>query len=482
MRLLRKNDESASVQVKASTAYTICNVIQRSLSFITLPVFSRLLTTDEYGLSTVYSSTMAILIIFTSLQLPYGTFTTAMVKFEDDRRGYVSAVNGLCTLLMLVYFAIYIPLHSYWDKLLDLPEFLMIIMGFEMLASTSLNFWMSLQRFEYRYKQVVFVTLLSSFASTAVAIIAVVSTDSNRGVVKLLAYSLTAIAIGLFFYVQSFALGKRFYDKQYWHYALSFNLPLIPYYVSQMIFNQSDRLMINSMCGRSDAAKYGVAYSLAIILNFVLNAINDSYTPWLYRKIKEKDFATNKKVALAIAGLMAFLLLGVITLAPEIIYVLAGSKYADAVWVVPPVAMSLLFLFYTQLFANIEFYYEEKYYLVGGSILSAVTNIVLNWIFIKIFGYVAAAYTTLFSFILFALCNYFCMIAVCKKHDLDWHIYNVKALVLLSIVFMAAGFVMMAFYNLLAVRILIVLIVLAIVFVKRKPIIAKAKGYIGLFK
>ena len=174
--------------------------------------------------------------------------------------------------------------------------------------------------------------------------------------------------------------------------------------------------------------------------------------------------------------------MGVITLAPEIIYVLAGSKYADAVWVVPPVAMSLLFLFYTQLFANIEFYYEEKYYLVGGSILSAVTNIVLNWIFIKIFGYVAAAYTTLFSFILFALCNYFCMIAVCKKHDLDWHIYNVKALVLLSIVFMAAGFVMMAFYNLLAVRILIVLIVLAIVFVKRKPIIAKAKGYIGLFK
>ena len=207
-----------------------------------------------------------------------------MVKFEDDRRGYVSAVNGLCTLLMLAYFAIYIPLHSYWDKLLDLPEFLMIIMGFEMLASTSLNFWMSLQRFEYRYKQVVFVTLLSSFASTAVAIIAVVSTDSNRGVVKLLAYSLTAIAIGLFFYVQSFALGKKFYDKQYWHYALSFNLPLIPYYVSQMIFNQSDRLMINSMCGRSDAAKYGVAYSLAIILNFVLNAINDSYTPQRIRR------------------------------------------------------------------------------------------------------------------------------------------------------------------------------------------------------
>lgn len=68
----------------------------------------------------------------------------------------------------------------------------------------------------------------------------------------------------------------------------------------------------------------------------MLSAINSSYTPWLYNKIKNKDFEENKVVSVAIAILMSTLLLGVISFAPEIIYILAGPKYLDAVWVVPP--------------------------------------------------------------------------------------------------------------------------------------------------
>lgn len=102
------------------------------------------------------------------------------------------------------------------------------------------------------------------------------------------------------------------------------------------------------MCGRGDAAIYGVAYTLAVILTIILNAINGSYTPWLYGKIKDRDFQDNKRVALAIGAVMAFLLLGMISVAPEIILIMAGKKYTSAMWVVPPVAMSIIFLFYTQ--------------------------------------------------------------------------------------------------------------------------------------
>lgn len=479
----RKNQSgTVSEQVRASTAYTICSVIQRCMSFITLPIFSRILSTDEYGLSTVYSSTMAILIIFTSLQLPYGTLDTAMVKYENDRKGYVSAANGLCTVLTLIYFAVYIPFNLYWNRLLDIPTLLMIIMGFEMLMTTSINFLMGRERFEFEYKKVVALTLFQSIVVTAVSVIVVLSVNSNKGVVRIVSGSMTTIAIGTCVYFYNLVKGKKFYNKEYWHYALSFNIPLIPYYVSQMIFNQSDRLMINSICGRSDAAKYGVAYNLALVLNFVLNSINSAYTPWLYRKIKDRDFETNKKVSFAIAVLMSVLLLGVIALAPEIIFVMAGSKYADAVWVVPPVAMSLIFLFYTQLFANLEFYFEEKYYLVGGSILSAVVNIVLNAWLIPIFGYVAAAYTTLFSFILFAMCNYWCMVRVCKKHDTGYHIYDFKKLIGLSVAFMAAGFVLMEFYNLGIVRYCLIAVVLIVCFIKRKRLIDSAKFYLNLFR
>ena len=92
-----------STEVKASMAYTICNILTRCLSFITLPLFTRLMTTEDYGLSTVYASTAAIVAIFTSLQLPYGTLSTAMIKFKDDRKGYLSSICSITAVLTIFY-------------------------------------------------------------------------------------------------------------------------------------------------------------------------------------------------------------------------------------------------------------------------------------------------------------------------------------------------------------------------------------------
>lgn len=462
-----KNVLLGSKEVKASSAYVICSVLQRCLSFITLPLFTRLLTTDEYGISTVYTSTMAVVIIFTTLNLPYGSFSPAMMKFEKDRDGYISAVNTICSLLTVVYFAVYFLFRSFWNGLLDLPTELMILMGFEMLFNTAIHFWMGKARFEYRYKPFVAVTLLISVVGTACSIMAVLLLP-NKGVVKVIAHGTVICIIGLVIMVQSLMRGRQPFNKVYWKYALSFNIPLIPYYLSQIIFNQSDRLMINSMTGRSNAAMYGVAYSLAFILTFVLNAINNSYVPWVYRKIKNNELRDNKRVSTIIAAIMAVLLLGVISLAPEIILVMAGKKYTSAVWVVPPVSMSLLLLFYSQLFINVEFYYEEKYKLVGASILAAVTNIVLNYFGIRMFGFVAAGYTTLISYVLFTGCNYLAMKQICREKGIDDDLYDYKMLVLLFIAFAAVGFVFTALYPFRWVRLGIIVVGLIILFCFRE--------------
>ena len=105
---------------------------------------------------------------------------------------------------------------------------------------------------------------------------------------------------------------------------------------------------------------YGVAYNLATILTFILNAINASYVPWLYGKIKDKKAEENKSISLVLVILMGLIILCIIWYAPEIVIIMAGEKYAIATYVVAPVAMSLLLLFYCQLFINVEFYYERK--------------------------------------------------------------------------------------------------------------------------
>ena len=481
MNLFSKiKDKTLPVEVKASTAYTICSILQKSLSFITLPLFTRLLTTEEYGQSTIYNSWMSILVIFLTLNLPYGSFNTAMVKYEKNRDGYISSINGLCTVFAAVFlFIVYLPFFKVWNKVFELPTFMMVFMVVEALFNNATQLWMGKQRFEFRYKKVIAVTLLTSIASPVLSFVLVISTH-EKGYSRIIGNSIITIVCGLVLYLRCLHNNcRRLYDKEFWKYALSFNIPLIPYYLSQTIFNQSDRIMISHMVGTDKAAIYGIGYSLALVLSFVLNSINNAYVPWFYGKLKEGKGTENRKISLYIALLMAVLLLGVIAVAPEIIFVMAGQKYKDAMWVVPPVAMSLLLLFYAQLFINVEFFFEEKKLLVIATGGAALLNVVLNYLCIKEFGFIAAAYTTLVSYVVFAVCNYFSYKRTAKKHGIEPNMYNEKLLVVLFLVFIILGFLAMSLYDFFIARYSAIAAAVVVIVLKRKRIIGLVRSFRG---
>ena len=320
--------------VKAATAYTVCNVLLKALSLITMPLFTRLLTTDQYGQYTVYQSWQGIFSIFLTLNLAYGSFSRAMVKYEKDRSGYIASIQGICLLLSLIFLAIYLPFTSFWNQLLNLPTSLVLLMVAEILTHTSVLFWTGKERFDYRYKGIVLLTLVIAVLSPVLAFILVMNTE-EKGFARILGYVIPTVVFGTALFLVNWVKGKSLFKKEYWKYALGFNIPLLVYYLSQTIFNQSDRIMIERMVGRSEAAMYGVAYNLAMILTFVLNAINNSYLPWYYEKIRGNREKENRPVSLVIAILMAVLLLLVIWFSPEIIGVMAGGAYQGAEYVVP---------------------------------------------------------------------------------------------------------------------------------------------------
>lgn len=465
MKLLEKFNKM-SIEVKASTAYTICSILTRCLSFITLPIFTRIMTTEEYGLSTIYSSTAAIVVIFTSLQLPYGTLSTAMIKFKDDRKGYLSTVCSITMVLTLIYLSCCSVFKNFFIKFLDLPFFLIVLMGVEMFFSTATAAWMGYQRFEFKYKSVVLVTLGTAVLSVITSLVAVVF-SSEKGIAKICSNSFVTCAVGLVLFLWLIKNGKKMFEKRYWQFALSFNLPLIPYYLSQVVFNQSDRLMINNICGRGDAAIYGVAYTLAMILTFVVTSIHSSYTPWIFECIDRNELQDNRKITILLSSGIAFMLLGIIALAPEVIYVMAGEQYSSAIWVVPPVAMSVLLLYYSNLFDCILFFYEEKFFLAVVAVIAAVINILLNYLFIPVFGFVAAAYTTLISYLVLTFMDYLYMVKVCRDHNINKNLYNIKGLVLVFLVFSGLGFLAMGLYEYPLIRYIIILIVFILMIVFR---------------
>ncbi len=455
LQKLKNKIAATPVELRASVVYVACDVLQKCLSFITMPIFTRIMSQEQIGEMTVYNSWSSLLTLFLTLYMAYGTFSTAMVRFERDRTGYISSIQTIAAALCGIFLLIYLPFRGFFNDLFSLSTGLVLLMVAEILAKFALGCWLALKRFAFEYVGPMIATLILIICSPLLAIFLVLNSQ-DKGVARIVGYAVVNLVLGCVLLVNNLVRGKKLACREYWKFALTFNIPLIPYYLSQVVLNQSDRIMIEKMVGLAEAGMYGIAYNLAITLTFVLNAINNSYVPWFYGKIKEGKTKENRAISSGLALLMAFILMGIISLAPEIIYVMCDEGYEAAVWVIPPVAVSQLLLMYLQYFVNVQFYYEAKQMLVWGSIGAAVVNILLNALFIPVFGFVAAGYTTMFSYTAFVVANFFTYRWVLKKNGQPDDAFDYKMLILIFVGFCALTGIAMALYDRPVVRYIII--------------------------
>ena len=121
-------------------------------------------------------------------------------------------------------------------------------------------------------------------------------------------------------------------------------------------------------------------------------------------------------------------------MAPEIVRILATDEYLSAKYIMPPIAAGVFMISISNIYSNILVYYKKTTYIMYASIIAAVANIILNYLFIGKFGYMAAAYTTLFSYIILAILEFLWAENFDKKNNkAESSLYDNKTLLLLSI-------------------------------------------------
>lgn len=474
LKKLIEKYKSIPAAAKVSLWFAVCSVIQKGISLITVPIFTRLLTTDQYGQFSVFQSWYQIISIFATLNLCAGVFNNGMTKYPNERNKYMSSMQGLSTVVTLLLFCVYLPFKDFINELTGLSTLLMVTIFTECLAAPALAFWSARQRYEFKYIALVGVTIGVAVVSPALGLIAVNLTE-EKGIARILSAALVNICIGLFFYVLNVVRGKKLFSKEYWSFALKFNIPLIPHYLSMIILSHSNRIMIERMFGETEVAIFSVAYSFSLIMNIVTNSVNASYIPWTYHKIKENNLAPLKKnTSLLLLGVAALSILPVLV-APELMWIIAPPEYSEGVWIIPPVSTSVYFTFLYCLFGNIEFYFEKTKFIMVASTVSALSNIGLNLIFMPRFGYLAAGYVTLVCYMLYAFAHYIFMRRVCKEKLKIKSVYNDKLILLISLVYLGCTAITMCLYNFVVLRYAILVIVFIVLVIKRDFVINLAK-------
>nr|WP_302958814.1 oligosaccharide flippase family protein [Ruthenibacterium lactatiformans] len=463
------------IEVKSATVYTFSTLFSRGLAIITVPIFTRLMTTSQIGIVNLYNSWYSMISAIATLSLTSGGYVVALREYESNRDGYQSSVLSLTSLISLLLVGVYLVNPSLWSKLLGLPSGLIILMLIGFLFAPARDFWLARQRYEYKYKLSGFVMMGSALIASLLSILTVIrlsAVDENlvaEG--RLYSNYLIIYGVSAVIWFCTMLKGKTFFNKEYWKLSLSLSLPLVGYSVASQILTVSDRMMISQMVGNSAVGIYSTLYTVSSLSLLVWQAVHSSFVPYIFRNIENGGDGT-KRVSSQLMTFYAAVAVLMTFLAPEIVRILATEEYYEAIYIMPPIAAGVFFTSFANLYSDIAVYYKKTKYVMYPAIIAAVSNLILNYIFIKIYGYMAAAYTTLFSYILFALFQGVWAKKICKEHGIEsGTIYNDRYMIALAVITTLISLSGILFYGNTILRYGIVILLVVVCAVVGKKVI-----------
>ena len=192
------------LSVKASVWFVLCGFLKDIIDILATPVFTRILTAEQYGIYNVYNSWFQIFKIVFTLYLFSDVFNVGLVKFEEEQDRFISATLGFITTVTGAFLILYLIQHYFWEQLLDLPECMILLLYIQVLSYVPYHCWIRRERFSYRYRNVVIVSSLYVFLQPALGILAICFLDipMNPGYTRIAVAVLVQFLIGLSLYIE----------------------------------------------------------------------------------------------------------------------------------------------------------------------------------------------------------------------------------------------------------------------------------------
>lgn len=460
------------VRVKASLWFFICSVFQKLISVISTAVFTRVMTTGDYGLISIYNSWTDILLMIASLSLNVGCFNVGMTRYDTRRESWVSTLQILSLISASVVTVIFIATFNIWGDWVGLSFLICCVMAVTFYFNPAVNLWTAKQRYTSSYRKLGTMTLAFSVCTLLLSLVMVLNSD-HKGEAKIIASAAVTVIFGAVLLVCNLRAVEedKFFDASFGKFAFKYNLQMMPAFISTSFMSQIDRIMIDRMISRDAAAIYSVAYNVAFMISIVSGAINATYNPWLMQKVKNKNFDRVNEIGIAISVALLFVIEGFIFLAPEVVKILAPIEYYEAIYIIPAVAGSTFFTLIYGMYSPVPQYKLHVASLASINVLAGIVNVTLNYIAIAKWGYIAAGYTTFISYFIYGFGTAIFSIYLLKKDGIKEKIYNGKLLTLMVLGLVISIIVVPLLYNFFIVRYLLLSIILIVFFLKRQTII-----------
>lgn len=431
---------------KAGIFYVFSQLFVRGITFLMTPVYTRLLTQVQYNEIKIFESWLLIFAPAMSLCL-WRSVERAKYDVKEHFHEFVSSVQTLSYLSITGFFLLFLVFKEPLQRICSMTDFMMYIAFLYTYAHTSIFYYQRREKQMMRYKASTVFTAATVIPATLLCVLLLYLGKTSGHEDALVAlriggYYIPMILGGFFVAVRMICQGKKLIHLTYWRYALRFSLPLIPEVLSIQIMNQADKLMVSHMVGKISGSIFNLATNVSYIIWILEDSVWNAWLPWMYEKIarkEESDIAHGWNILMHSFGVISWLL---VLFAPEIVLILGGKKYGDAIYLIAPMVTGTLFRFYSYSYTAVQNYYKKTGAVAASTVSVMILNVILNYVCIRQFGYQAAAYTTAFSYLVLL-----CIQAAMEKKLTKKQLIPLRQTLLISCGYFALCIITMPLYS-----------------------------------
>ena len=385
-----------TLPARASMWYTVTSAAERGISFIFTPIFTRTLSPEEYGLYPLYVSYMSLFTILITLEIGSSVIYRALARFKGREDELISSLLGVISVLFGAVLSVILIFPEYLSSITGLGGEILVFLAVQVLLNGILGLYVAKCRYLYEYRAVSLINLALALLSPTLSLILIKFTRV-RATARIIAPLIVSALIVLPLAVRIVRQGKRLVSREILGFIFRVVLPLLPHFISTAVIAQSGKIIVGRSFGEEALAKYSVVFSMGFVFSLITVGINSALTPWVNRKLAEKN---EDKIAATIDplfSLFALMTLSGLCFSPEGLAFLAPREYGSALGAIYPLSLSVLTGFLVTIINAMLLFYEKSHLISAASIITAVINLLLGITLTARYGYIAAALVQLAS-------------------------------------------------------------------------------------
>jgi len=391
-----------------TVVYGITGVASTLASVFLVPFYTRILSPDAYGVSSLLGILFSVILVVANLGMGTAIFRSYFSAKKSQRKEVAGTAFIAQTLFPLVIAILsWLLSGSISTLLFGTPEysFLVVLSSIALFFNAGLAVPLALLRAEGRPSNYVTINFAKLIATIVFSIFLVVVL--RLGLAGIFWANLIGAVLG--YLIGLFYSFKRisFSFSSYWlRDMLKFGLPLVPAGLAVWILNSSDRYFLNYFAGTAEVGIYNVGYRVGNLITLVTGALQLAAPRLIFSVYEErpkdaKYYFQKINTYFYLIGFAAAFLVSVF--AKEAIQILTGPAFHEAYVVIPLISFSYvaygLFLSF-----GVGAAVTKKTHLSAlSTLMASVLNIVLNYLLISRFGMIGAAVSTFVSFVALAL-------------------------------------------------------------------------------